>query len=141
MTHDTTTPFSWRDESELGKQMAQHEAEQSVSRNKRLQLQHMSDRQPHHKKPRARKALPPNCEAVLDVLRDAKEPIPARDLYEPTGLRQYEVNGALNTLKNRKLVRVAGTMPMGEGSDGMHRLDLVNTYEVAPEGGNWGRTR
>ena len=121
--------------------MAAFEAEQSVSRNKRLQLQHMSDRQPHHKKPRARKALPPNCEAVLDVLRDAKEPIPARDLYEPTGLRQYEVNGALNTLKNRKLVRVAGTMPMGEGSDGMHRLDLVNTYEAAPEGGNWGRTR
>jgi len=141
MTHDTKTPFSWRDESELGKQMAQHEAEQSVSRNKRLQIHHMSDRQPHHKKPRARKALPPNCEVVLDVLRDAKEPIPARDLYEPTGLLQYEVNGALNTLKSRKLVRVAGTMPMGEGSDGMYRLDLVNTYEAAPESGNWGRTR
>ena len=141
MTHDTKTPFSWRDESELGQQMAQHEAEQSVSRNKRLQLHHMSDRQPHHKKPRARKALPPNCEVVLEVLREAKEPIPARDLYEPTGLLQYEVNGALNTLKNRKLVRVAGTMPMGEGSDGMYRLDLVNTYEAAPESGNWGRTR
>jgi len=141
MTHDTKTPFSWRDESQLGKQMAQHETEQSMDRNRRLQRHHMSDRPPHHKKPRARKALPPHCEAVLDVLREAKQPIPARDLYEPTGLRQYEVNGALNTLKNRKLVQVAGTMPMGEGADGMHRLDLVNTYEAVPDNGNWGRTR
>ena len=140
MTHDTKTPFSWRDESELGKQMASFEAEQEILRNKRLKKNHMMDHMPHHKKPRARTALPPNCDAVLEVLREATEPIPARDMYEPTGLRQYEINGALNTLKNRKLVRVAGTTEMGKGGDGLHRLDLVNTYEVVPDA-TWGRTR
>lgn len=140
MTHDTKTPFSWRDESELGKQMAAFEAEQEILRNKRLQKNHMKDYMPHHKKPRARTALPPNCDAVLEVLREATEPIPARDMYEPTGLRQYEINGALNTLKNRKLVRVAGTTEMGKGGDGLHRIDLVNTYEVVPDA-TWGRTR
>jgi len=139
MTRDTKTPFKW-DESALGKKMAAFEAEQEILRNKRLKKNHMMDHMPHHKKPRARTALPPNCDAVLEVLREATEPIPARDMYEPTGLRQYEINGALNTLKNRKLVRVAGTTEMGKGGDGLHRIDLVNTYEVVPDA-TWGRTK
>ena len=140
MKHDAKTPTSWRDESELGKQMAAYEAEQEILRKKRLKKSQMMDHMPHHKKPRARTALPPNCDAVLEVLQEATEPMAARDMYEPTGLRQYEVRGALNTLCNRKLVRKAGTIEMGEAGDRMHRIDLVYTYEVVPDA-TWGRTR
>lgn len=139
MTHDTKPLPSWRDESELGKRMAAFEAEQEIVRKKRLKKNQMMDHMPHHKKPRARTALPPNCDAVLELLQQATEPMAARDMYEPTGLRQYEVRGALNTLCNRKLVRKAGTIEMGEAGDRMHRIDLVYTYEVVPDIA-WGRT-
>ena len=132
----------WHDESELGRQMAEYEQNQKQDRDKQRRANKLRDRRPHYVRPKKkRKALPAHCEAGLKVLREAKQPMPQRDLYGPTGLTQYEVQGALNTLKSRRLARVAGTMPMGEGRDRLNRLDLINTYVAVPEGGDWGQTK
>ena len=132
---------TWHDESELGRQMAEYEKSQQKNRDKQRRHNQLQDKRPHYVSPKKCKALPPRCEAVLKVLREAEHPMPQRDFYGPTGLKQYEVQGAFKTLINRNLVQVAGTMQMGEGLDGLNRLDLMNTYKAVPQRGPWGRTR